>query len=78
MTERFDQENIELREALHQLIDRLAPKYREILYLRYYEELMPMQIGRRLNLPAQKVSERLSYAVKLLREEAHRQDFFSS
>lgn len=53
--------------ALARALDRLKPRFREILYLAYFEELPREEIARRLGVSRRRVSERLNYAYKLLR-----------
>lgn len=48
------------------LIATLKPEYREVLFLRFYAGLAVREISEQLNVPAQKVSDRLKYAKQLL------------
>lgn len=48
------------------LISQLKPKYREVLFLRYYEALRVGEIARRLELSPQTVSDLLKYSKQLL------------
>jgi len=48
------------------LVEQLKPKYREIIYLRYYKNLSVAEISKEMNLPPQKVSDYLKYSKQLL------------
>lgn len=61
-------ERKELEFALRQELEKLQPKYRKILYLRYFKELSITEICEQLDLSPRRVSERIHYAVKLLRK----------
>ena len=50
------------------LIEQLKPKYREVVYLRYYDNLSVSEIGEKLNISPQKVSDYLKYSKQLLME----------
>lgn len=62
-------ENEELRRELRELLKNLAPKYQEVLYLKFYEAMPVKDIAQKLNLPAERVSERINYALKLAHKE---------
>jgi RNA polymerase sigma-70 factor (ECF subfamily) len=62
-------EKEELRQELRMLLKNLAPKYQEVLYLRFFEEMPVKDIAKKLNLPAERVSERINYAIKLAQKE---------
>ncbi len=66
------QEALEVQEAserIKEALSRLKPKYRQVLYLYYYQELSREEVARRLDISAQKVSELVNYALKLIRKE---------
>lgn len=67
----------ELHSILKKLIQNLKLKYKEVLYLRYYEEMTIAQISNQINLPPRRVSERINYALKLLRKECEKEKYFS-
>ena len=50
------------------MLDRLSHKYRQVILLRYVDDLSPVEIAHILNESANAVSVRLNYAVKKLRE----------
>jgi len=50
------------------LLEKLKPKYKEILYLYYYKELSREEVAHRLGITPRRVSERVNYAQKLLRK----------
>ena len=60
-------ENKEKSELLAKAIERLKPKYKEVLYLYYYKELSREEVANRLGIQPNRVSERVNYAQKLLR-----------
>jgi len=67
-TNEYLAENDELQRRLRTLIKGLAPKYKKVLDLRYFQELSVAEISARLRLPPRRVSERIHYALKLLRK----------
>jgi RNA polymerase sigma-70 factor (ECF subfamily) len=60
-------ENKERAKVLEKAIEKLKPKYREVLYLYYYKELSREEVAQELGIPPKRVSERVNYAQKLLR-----------
>jgi RNA polymerase sigma-70 factor (ECF subfamily) len=65
------QEHVENRERAHWIadsIEKLKPKYQEVLYLYYYQELSREEVAKKLNISPRRVSERVNYAQKLLRK----------
>jgi RNA polymerase sigma-70 factor (ECF subfamily) len=58
----------ERSELIVRSIRKLKPKFREIIYLYYYKELPREEVAQRLGISAQKVSERMNYAQKLLKK----------
>ncbi len=61
-------ENKERAEWIARAIEKLKPKYKEVLYLYYYQELSREEVAKRLNITPRRVSERVNYAQKLLRK----------
>ncbi|MFW6139877.1 MAG: RNA polymerase sigma factor [Acidobacteriota bacterium] len=64
-------EQIESRERAEKLakkLEELKPKYKKILYLYYYKDLSRKEVAKRLGISPRKVSERVHYAQKLLRD----------
>jgi len=59
----------ELSEKVKKALARLKPKYRDVLYLYYYQELNREEVASRLGISTRKVSELVNYALKLLRKE---------
>lgn len=47
----------------------LKPKFREVLYLYYYKELPREEVAKRLGIPPRRVSERVNYALKLIKKD---------
>jgi RNA polymerase sigma-70 factor, ECF subfamily len=68
--------NKERAEHLRTCINRLDPKYLEILILRFYEDNSIEEIAAKLNIERRRVSERINYAVKLLLKEFKREGYF--
>jgi RNA polymerase sigma-70 factor (ECF subfamily) len=61
-------EDKERAEWIAKAIEKLKPKYKEVLYLYYYQELSREEVAKRLNITSRRVSERVNYAQKLLRK----------
>jgi RNA polymerase sigma-70 factor (ECF subfamily) len=57
----------ETARAVNEALERLPPKYRQVLYLYYYEGLSISEIATRLETPPRRISERKDYALKLIR-----------
>ena len=68
-------ERDERAETLARAIQKLKPKFKDVLYLYYYKELSREEVARRLGITPAKVSERVNYAQKLLRKQLDA-DFF--
>jgi len=65
-------ETLEKKELSHQIfqaIKKLKPKYREILYLYYYQGLSREEVAAKLGISSKKVSERVHYSLKLVKKE---------
>jgi RNA polymerase sigma-70 factor (ECF subfamily) len=75
--EQTELEKEELRNRLRQLLSKLDLKYKQVLDLSYYEGLSVSEISRRINLPPRRVSERINYAIKLLRKECKKENISS-
>jgi len=75
--EESELEKKELRDILTLLLAKLPLKYKEVLDLRYFEELTIIQISQKLSLSPTKVSERIYYAMKLLRKECKKRNIRS-
>lgn len=58
----------ELENLLRTCLETLEPKFKEVLDLRYFNELSVQEISARLGIPTRRVSERIHYALKLLRK----------
>ena len=67
-TEEYFGENEELGRHLRTCLAALAAKYKEALELRYFQELSVAEISARLGLQPRRVSDRIHYALKLLRQ----------
>jgi RNA polymerase sigma-70 factor (ECF subfamily) len=61
-------ENEERSERIASCINRLKPKFKEVLYLYYYKELSREEVAQKLGISPRKVSERVNYAQKLLKK----------
>ena len=73
----YQVERDEMQKRLRTLLKILKRKYQEVLYLKYYEELSVREISKKIGIPPRRVSERLNYAIKLLRKECENQNYFS-
>ncbi len=65
------QEHIENRERalwVAKSIEKLKPKYKEVLFLYYYQELSREEVAKKLKISPRRVSERVNYAQKLLKK----------
>ena len=61
-------ENKERAEMVARHLEKLKPKYKEILYLYYYKELSRNEVAQKLGISPRRVSERVNYAQKLLKK----------
>jgi len=61
-------ENRERARWIAESMEKLKPKYKEVLYLYYYKELSREEVARKLKISPRRVSERVNYAQKLLRK----------
>lgn len=61
-------EDEERAEVMAQLLSKLKPKYKEVLYLYYFRDLSREEVATHLNITPRRVSERVNYAQKLLRK----------
>lgn len=59
----------EMSDRVKKALSRLKPKYQEVLYLYYYQELSRDEVADRLGVSTRKVSELVNYALKLIRKE---------
>ncbi len=62
-------EQKEMSEKVQAALGKLKPKYRDVLYFYYYQELSREEVAARLGISPRKVSELVNYALKLLRKE---------
>lgn len=67
-SEEYLLENEELGELLKACLTSLDHKYKAALELRYFKELSVPEISAQLGMPPRRVSERIHYALKLLRK----------
>ncbi len=67
-SEEYLLENEELGKLLRTCLQALEFKYKEALELRYFKELSVPEISTQLGIPPRRVSERIHYALKLLRQ----------
>ncbi len=61
-------EKTERAQWIAEAIEKLKPKYKEVLYLYYYQELSREEVAKKLKISPRRVSERVNYAQKLLRK----------
>lgn len=67
-TEEYLLENEDMGRHLRSRLAALELKYKEILELRYFQELSVAEISAQLGLKPRRISERIHYALKLLRQ----------
>lgn len=67
-SEEYLLENEELGKLLKACLKTLKPRFKEALELRYFKELSVPEISAQLDIPPRRVSERIHYALKLLRK----------
>ena len=66
-----------MRNMIKKALKNLKGKYQEVLFLKFFEELSVKEISDRLNLPTRRVSERINYALKLIKKEIERTGYFA-
>ncbi|MCB0258988.1 MAG: sigma-70 family RNA polymerase sigma factor [Calditrichaeota bacterium] len=62
-------EKAEVTHVMERVLKNLAPKYQEVIIMRYYEELSVNEIARRINLTPKQVYSRIHYGLELIRSE---------
>ena len=67
-TEEYFGENEEMGRHLRSRLATLAAKHKEVLELRYFQELSVAEISALLGLDPRRVSERIHYALKCMRQ----------
>ena len=67
-TEDYLLERAELKDLLKEALNTLSPKYREALELRFLKEYSIQEISEKLEMSPRRVSERIHYALKLIRK----------
>lgn len=66
----------ECRQELNRCLNKLKPKYRQVLLLRIYEGKSIEEISQQLGIKPRRVSERIHYAFKLFVKICQKRDFF--
>lgn len=66
-------ERKELRNALRTYLSSLDIKYQEALYLKFYDDLTIPEISEKIGLPPKRVSERIHYALKILKKKCKKE-----
>jgi len=61
-------ENKEKTEIMTKILKKLKPKYKKVLYLYYYKGLSRKEVAQELGISPRRVSERVDYAQKLLKQ----------
>lgn len=61
-------EDKERADMIARHLEKLKPKYKEILYLYYYKEMTRNEVAKKLGISPRRVSERVNYAQKLLKK----------
>jgi RNA polymerase sigma-70 factor (ECF subfamily) len=67
-SEEYLLETQELENLLRIALNTLESKFKEVLDLRYFNELSVQEISAQLGMPPRRVSERIHYALRLLRK----------
>ena len=67
----------ELKRLIRKVINNLNEKYKDVIYLRYYQGLSIQEIATQLQIESRRVSERINYANKLIRKQCKKMDLFS-
>jgi RNA polymerase sigma-70 factor, ECF subfamily len=75
--DQYELENTELKNLIRKALKCLKIKYQEVLYLKFFEELSVKEISDKIKLPARRVSERLNYALKLIKKEIIKTGYFA-
>jgi len=65
---------LDVARRLLQHVEALGADYREVVFLRFYDDLQPKQIAAKLGLPVGTVKTRLARALAKLRERLHADD----
>ncbi|MDW7680290.1 MAG: RNA polymerase sigma factor [bacterium] len=68
VNQEMEYEREEMKNTIRQALSQLKIKYQEVLYLRYFEGLSIEEISEKLGISPQRVSERIHYALKLLKK----------
>ena len=58
---------------LHQQLEKLPSKYKEVLYLRFFENMKVSEISKKMGLAPRRVSERINYALMLLKKKYNKE-----
>lgn len=66
-------EQQELANFIANLLDSIPGRYREVVYLRYFEKKTIQEISDVTGLEKRRVSERINYAIKLLKKTAKKE-----
>jgi RNA polymerase sigma-70 factor, ECF subfamily len=61
-------ESQERARQIAKVVAGLKPKFRDVLYLYYYKEVPREEVARELGISPRRVSERVNYAIKLIRK----------
>jgi RNA polymerase sigma-70 factor (ECF subfamily) len=61
-------ESRERARQIVQAVNRLKPKFRDVLYLYYFKELSREEVAREVGISPRRVSERVNYAIKLIKK----------
>ncbi len=71
-------EEEELKNSLRKVLALLKPKYKEVLFYKFYEEMSVPEISQKIGIEPRRVSERIHYAIQLLRKECQKNPAISS
>jgi len=73
----IDLEKKELYDEIKKYLSGLEIKLQEVLYLKFFEGLSIPEISKKIKLPPQKVSERIHYALRILKKKCKTKKFLS-
>lgn len=74
--DKYEVEETESRDIIRKALKNLQTKYQEVLYMKFFEELSVKEISEKLKLPPRRVSERINYALKLVKKELEKTRYF--
>lgn len=74
--DKYEVEEKENKEIIRKALKNLKSKYQEVLYMKFFEELSVREISEKLKTPPRRISERINYALKLVKKELDKTKYF--